>query len=107
MKLLLSLSALFFVVALITQFRHEIEMSTDGLSDVGRESKYSLHKFAYEHVSNTPYPGAETYHGDLLQKKAKDQPLVFFLYGAGILFLFGGIMKSKDGTNIPDSRLSK
>lgn len=96
MNKLFILSALFFLAALIFQFRHELSTSTDGMSDEGRRAKHSLEKFSYELFSDgKPYSGGESYSDALSSKKAVDQPVVFMLYGAAILFLFGGVMKSQ------------
>lgn len=107
MNKLFIFSALFFLAAIIFQFRHELSASSDGLSDEGRQAKHSLEKFSYGLFSNgKPYPGGESYFDALSSKKEADQPVVFMLYGAAILFLFGGVMKSQ-GANQRDNNQTK
>ncbi len=91
------MAGLFFFAAITFQFRHDISQSFDGLTDEGRRSKLNFEKNAYVvFPGNERYSGPDTPSEALALKKGPDKPVVYILYGAALLFLFGGMMKSSE-----------
>jgi hypothetical protein len=67
------------------------------LTNEAREARHSYNKKVYEMFSDgKPWPNGDRYADSILLKKGPDKPVVYILYGAAILFLFGGMMKTSE-----------
>ena len=116
MKPLFSLSVVFLLAALITQFRHDFVSDSFRLQksiDLGIDSRFAnmpsggySREEVSRHIQQEIEWTREETRGkkvirdrDILfdnwarEQKDKSMPLAMFLYGAAILFLFGGMMK--------------
>lgn len=97
MNKLFFMAGLFFLAAITFQFRHDIADSFGGLTDEAKRAEISFNKFADEMFGGRgSYSGPESPGEVLALKKASDKPVVYILYGAALLFLFGGMMKSSE-----------
>jgi hypothetical protein len=106
MNKLFFMAGLFFLAAITFQFRHDIADSFGGLTDSAKRSQIEFNKLAHEIFPGKPYSGPESPGEALALKKEPDKPVVYILYGAALLFLFGGMMKSSE-TNRGDKNQTK
>lgn len=93
MNKLFFMAGLFFLSAITVQFRHDF----GGLTDSAIRAQIEMNKMKYTMFPDgTRYSGPETPSEALALKKEPDKPVVYILYGAALLFLFGGMMKSSE-----------